>query len=276
MLSGETAAGKYPLESMDTMARIARKAEKAIDYWKEFAARKHSMEISVTNAISHATCTTAMDLNAAAIVTVTQSGRTARMISRFRPDCPIIATTTSPMVQRQLNMSWGVTPFLVNVAESTDEMFDMGVNKALESGVARNGDIVVITAGVPMGISGTTNILKVATVGKVLVRGKGTGTGTFTGELCVVRTPKEAEEVFEDGNILVAPYTSNEMLPVIKRASAVVVEESGTNTHAAIVGMALEMPVITGAENATQILKRGSVVTVDSDRGIVYYGSHSL
>lgn len=276
MLSGETAAGKYPLESMETMARIARKTEKAIDYWKEFSAMRYNMDISVTNAISHATCTTAMDLNAASIVTVTQSGRTARMISRFRPDCPIIATTISPMVQRQLNMSWGVTPFLVKVAESTDEMFDMGVDKALESGVAKNGDIVVITAGVPIGISGTTNILKVATVGKVLVRGNGTGTGVFTGELCVVRTPKEAEELFEDGNILVAPYTTNEMLPVLKRASAIVVEENGINIHAATVGMTLEIPVITGAENATQILKKGSVVTVDSNRGIVYFGSQRL
>jgi pyruvate kinase len=183
MLSGETAAGRYPLESMDTMDRIAGKAEKAIDYWKQFLAMKYDFDISVTNAISHATCTTAMDLNAAAIVTVTQSGRTARMISRFRPACPIIAATTSPMVQRQLNMSWGVIPFLVKEAESTDEMFDMGVEKALESGYARNGDIVVITAGVPVGISGTTNILKVQTVGNVLVRGNGTGTGIFTGEL---------------------------------------------------------------------------------------------
>ena len=170
----------------------------------------------------------------------------------------------------------GVTPFLVKVAESTDEMFDMGVDKALESRVAQNGDIVAITAGVPIGISGTTNILKVATVGKVLVRGNGTGAGVFTGELCVVRTPKEAEELFEDGSILVAPYTSNEMLPALRRASAIVVEENGANTHAATVGMALEIPVITGAENATQILKKGSVVTVDSNRGIVYYGSRSL
>ena len=168
---------------MDTMARIALKAEKAINYWKEFSAMRYDMEVSITNAISHATCTTAMDLDAVAIVTVTQSGRTARMISRFRPDCPIIATTTSQMVQRQLNMSWGVTPFLVRVAQSTDEMFDMGVDKALESGLAKNGDFVVITAGVPAGISGTTNILKVQTVGKVLVRGNGTGTGFYRGAL---------------------------------------------------------------------------------------------
>lgn len=276
MLSGETAAGKYPLESLETMDRIVRKAEKAIDYWKEFMAMQYSMETSVTNAISHATCTTAMDLNAAAIITVTQSGRTARMVSRFRPACPIIATTTSPMVQRQLNMSWGVIPFLVGEAESTDDMFDMGVEKAHESGFAKTGDIVVITGGVPIGISGTTNILKVQTVGKVLVRGTGTGTGSFTGELCVAATPKESINLFKDGCILVTPYTTNEMVPILKRASGIIVEEDGSNNHAAIVGMALDIPVITAAENATKILKSGSVATIDSDRGIVYYGSPKL
>lgn len=276
MLSGETAAGKYPVESLETMARIAEKAESAMDYWGRFTSMQYDMAASVTNAISHATCTTALNLKAAVIITVTQSGHTARMISRFRPACPIIVTTTSSRVQRQLSMSWGVIPYLVKVAESTDEMFDMGVEKALESGLAANGDIVVITAGVPIGISGTTNILKVHVVGKVLVRGSGTGTGSVTGELSVVRTAKEAEEVFQEGNILVAPYTTNDMLPILKRASAIVVEESGHNTHAAVVGLALEIPVVTGAENATLILKRGSVVTVDSDRGIIYYGSAKI
>jgi pyruvate kinase len=273
MLSGETAAGKYPVESLATMSRIARKAEESIDYWKKFLDMRYMMTSGVTNAISHATCTTAMDLNAAAIVTVTQTGHTARMVSRFRPSCPIIATTTSPMVQQQLNMSWGVIPYLVDKAESTDEMFDMGVEKARQSGFAENGDIVVITAGVPIGVSGTTNILKVHIVGKVLVRGNGIGAGSVTGQLCVARTPKEAEEIFEDGNILVAPYTTNEMLPILRRCSAIIVEEGGSDVHAAIVGMALEIPVITEADNATQILKKGSVVTVDSDKGIVYYGS---
>jgi len=256
MLSGETAAGKYPVESLVTMSRIARKAEESIDYWKEFLDMRYMMTPGVTNAISHATCTTAMDLNAAAIVTVTQTGHTARMISRFRPSCPIIATTTSPMVQRQLNMSWGVIPYLVDKAESTDEMFDMGVEKTRQSGFADNGDIVVITAGVPIGVSGTTNILKVHVVGKVLVRGNGIGAGSVTGQLCVARTPKEAEEIFEDGNILVAPYTTNEMLPILRRCSAIIVEEGGADVHAAIVGMALEIPVITEADNATQILKK--------------------
>jgi pyruvate kinase len=272
MLSGETASGKYPLESLEMMSKIAVKAESSMDYWKRFSNMQYDMMASVTNAISHATCTTALDLKAAAIITVSQSGHTARMISRFRPACPIIATTVDPRVHRQMMLSWGVMPYLVKEVTTTDEMFDTGVEKALESGMVRNGELVVITSGVPIGVSGTTNILKVHIVGKVLVQGTGIGAGAVTGELCVVNTPQEATEKFEEGNILVAPFTNNDMLPVLKRASAIIVEEGGIGSHAAIVGLTLEIPVITGAENATQILKSGSVVTIDPDRGIVYYG----
>lgn len=273
MLSGETAAGKYPVESLEMMAKIAEKAENSMDYWKRFSSMQYDMVTSVTNAISHATCTTALDLKASAIITVTQSGHTARMISRFRPACPIIATTVDPRVHRQLSLSWGVLPYLVSEASTTDEMFDAGVDKALESGLVRNGDLVVITAGVPIGVSGTTNILKVHIVGKVLVQGMGIGTGSVTGELSVAKSPEEAARIFREGNVLVVPYTNNNMLPILKRASGLIVEEAGIGSHAAIVGLTLEIPVVVGAENATQILKSGSVVTVDADRGIVYYGA---
>lgn len=191
------------------------------------------------------------------------------MIARFRPACPIIATTANPKVQRQLNLSWGVSPYLVGVANTTDEMFDNGVEKALESGLVKNGDLAVITAGMPAGISGTTNTLKVHIVGKVLVQGDGIGTACATGELCVAQNGKEAMDKFSDGNILVVPFTDNSMLPIIKRASAIVVEEHGQSCHTATVGLALDIPVIVAAENATKILKSGSVVTVDSERGLV-------
>jgi len=270
MLSGETAMGKYPVETLRTMSKIAEKAEISMDYWKRFVNTQHEMLPTITNAISHATCTTAMDLKASAIITVTKSGHTARMISRFRPECPIIATTVSPKVQRQLSLSWGVVPFLVDEAKSTDEMFDMGVQKALKSGLVKHGDLTVITAGVPIGVSGTTNILKVQLVGKVLVKGTGIGTGIITGELCVAKTLEELKSKFEKGNIIVVPYTNNEMMPMIKNASALIVEEGGTNNHAATVGLALDIPVIVGAQNATSILKSGCVVTVDAERGIVH------
>lgn len=269
MLSGETAAGKYPLETIEVMSKIAEKAESCMDYWKRYTTAQSELNTSVTNAISHATCTTALDLKASAIITVTQSGHTARMIARFRPACPIIATTVNPKVLRQLNLSWGVLPYLVGTANTTDEMFDMGVEKALESGMVKNGDLAVITAGMPAGISGTTNTLKVHIVGKVLVQGGGLGAACVTGELCVAQNAKDAMDKFMDGNIIVVPFTDNSMLPIIKRASAIVVEEHGQSCHAATVGLALDIPVIVGAENATKILKSGSVVTVDSERGLV-------
>jgi len=270
MLSGETAMGRYPVETLKMMSKIAEKAEIAMDYWKRFVNTQHEMLPTITNAICHATCTTAMDLKASAIITVTKSGYTARMISRFRPDCPIIATTVSPKVQRQLSLSWGVIPYLVKEATSTDEIFDMGIQKALESGLVKHGDLTVITAGVPTGVSGTTNILKVQLVGKVIVKGTGIGTGVITGELCVAGTLEELKSRYVKGNILVVPYTTNEMMPMIKTASALIVEEDGTNNHAATVGLALDIPVIVGAQNATSLLKSGCVVTVDAERGIVH------
>lgn len=274
MLSGETAIGKYPIETLETMAKIAKKAESSIDYWTNFTGIQFDMMSNITNAISHATCTTALDLKASVIITVTHSGNTARMISRFRPQCPIIATTVDAKVQRQLCLSWGVIPYLVNNANSIEEMFDIGVEKAQESALVKSGDIVVITAGVPIGISGTTNVLKVHIVGKVLVQGKGIGNACTTGQLCVATSIDDLKEKFTDDDILVVPYTNNEMIPFIKRASAMIVEESGIGSHAATVGMALDIPLIIGAGNATKILKNGSVVTLDAERGIVYYGNN--
>ncbi|HOJ09909.1 MAG TPA: pyruvate kinase [Clostridiales bacterium] len=276
MLSGETAIGKYPVESLEMMGKIAEEAEEAMDYWKRFSSMQYDLMASVTNAISHASCTTAMDLNASAIVTVTQSGHTARMISRFRPACPVIATTTSLKVQRQLSLSWGVTPFMVKEASNTDDLFETGEAKALESGYVQNGDLVVITAGVPIGVSGTTNTMKVHIVGNVLVQGSGISMGSVTGEICVAKSLEEAKKNFKKGNILVTLSTNNDMLSILKMASGIIVEEGGINVHASIVGLALEIPVIIGASNATKILKTGSVVTVDSDRGIVYYGGNRV
>lgn len=166
MLSGETAAGKYPIEALTTMDRIARRTEKDIDYVKRFKKRDSDEIPNITSAISHATCTTAHDLDASAIVTVTKSGKTARMISKYRPSCPIIAGTTDKCVERQLNMSWGVTPILIDEKSSTDELFDHVIQQAEKNNLLQIGDLVAITTGVPLGMSGTTNLLKVHIVGK--------------------------------------------------------------------------------------------------------------
>lgn len=276
MLSGETAAGAYPVKAVQTMAKIAERTESDIDYKQRF--RQHrglTGQPDVTSAISHATCTTAHDLGAAAILTVTKSGRTARMISKYRPSCPIISGTTDATVQRQMNLSWGVIPVLVEEQSNTDELFDHIVSAAKNTGIVKDGDLVVITAGVPLGMSGTTNLLKVQLVGNVLVSGTSATKGSVCGNLCVCKTEEEVNKNFSDGDILVVPETSNELLPYLKAASAIITEREGLNSHAAIVGLALDMPVIVGAENATRILKSGTTVTVDATRGIVYSGKTS-
>ena len=165
MLSGETAAGKYPVEALKTMVKIAERTEEDIDYRKRFFMRDRKSNPDVTDAISHATCTTALDINAKAIVTVTKSGKTARMISKYRPSCPIVGCTTYPNVCRQLNMSWGVVPLLIEEEQETFDLFENAVHSAQVSGLVNNNELVVITAGVPLGISGTTNMLKVQVVG---------------------------------------------------------------------------------------------------------------
>lgn len=164
MLSGESAAGKYPVESVQTMAKIAVRTEADIDYKKRFLALSRNEKIGVTDAISHATCTTAHDLKAKAIVTVTKSGRTARMVSKYRPDCDIIACSMNENVARQLNMSWGVTPIIIKEEKDTFDLFEHAIQRVKKNGYLKEGDITVITAGVPLGMSGTTNMLKVETV----------------------------------------------------------------------------------------------------------------
>ncbi len=161
MLSGESAAGKYPVEAVMTMAKIAERAEKDIDYSGRMKKTDSGEKVDITTAISHATCTTAMDLNAAAIITVTMSGFTAGMISRYKPSCPIIGCSVNPRVCRQLNLSWGVAPLLIEKEDTADDLFDEASRAAEKAGLVKKGDIVVLTAGVPLGTAGTTNMIRV-------------------------------------------------------------------------------------------------------------------
>ncbi len=269
MLSGETAAGQYPVEALKTMVRIAVRTEKDIDYRKRFKSRESDERPDVTNAISHATCTTATDLGAAGIITVTKSGKTARMISKYRPECPIIGCTTEDYVCRQLNLSWGVVPLLIQEEQNTDDLFDHAVDAAVKAGLVHQGELVVITAGVPLGISGTTNLIKVHVAGHILIKGKGISDKTSTGPLCVCQSKEDLEQNFKQGDIIVIRETDNDMLPYIKKAAGLIVEAEGYNSHAAIVGLSLDIPVILGAEHAVKILKSGAVVSIDSGEGLV-------
>ncbi len=269
MLSGETAAGSYPVEALRTMALIANQTESSIDYDKRFRNREMAEAPNITNAISHATVTTAMDLRAKAILTVTKSGQTARMISKYRPDCLIVGGSTSPMVCRQMNLSWGVRPILIEEKTSNDELFEHAVDVSEEHGLVEDGDLVVITAGVPLGISGTTNMMKVHVVGNILVTGTGIGTESVCAPLCVCESEEQARKTMKQGDILVIPHTSNAILDLIKDCAGLITEQPGDHSHAAVVGLALGKPVIVGARGATDVLHSGTRVTLDAVRGII-------
>lgn len=269
MLSGETAAGDYPVEALQTMVKIASRTEQDINYMSRLKKRSILTNPDITNAIAHATCTTAMDLNASAIITVSNSGRTARMVSKYRPACPIIGCSVNKDVCRKMSLSWGVTPLLVELKHNSDELFDHAVDKAEEMGLIKQGEIVVLTAGVPLGISGTTNMIKVHVAGHILMRGKGLNDKVDSGNMCVVNSAEELKEKFKVGDIIVAKDTCNEMMEQIRLSSGLILEKNSMNCHGAIAGLSLDLPVLIGAENATQILKSGAFVTLDGKKGIV-------
>ncbi len=272
MLSGETAAGAYPIEAVQTMAKIAERTEQDIDYTREFKPRKLAEAPDVTSAISHATCTTAADLKAAAIVAVSKSGRTVSRIAKYLPVCPIIGCTTDERVYRQLNLLWGVTPVVMEEANTADELFDHAVELAEQKGLIARGELVVIAAGVPVGLSGTTNMMKVQIAGNALVTGKGANKLKASGNVCVCSNDEDLEKKFRAGDIVVVEQTTNEMVHKLKDAAGIITEIGDLYSHAAVVGMTLEIPVITSARNATRILKSGTFVTMDAEQGIVYNG----
>ncbi len=272
MLSGETAAGKYPIESVKTMYNIAIRTEESLDYAALIHSKAVIAEVSTTNAIGKATCTTAMDLGASAIITATSSGYTSKAISKFRPKSPIIAATTTESVMRRLALVWGVYPVLSPYSNSTDDVIELSIQSAIDNNYVKEGDLVVITAGIPVGTAGSTNLIKVHTIGKVLVKGMGIGKDSTLGRVCIANNLEELMAKFRDGDILVSKDTDKDMVKFMERASAIITEQGGLTSHAAIVGLNLHKPTIVGAEDATTLLQDGEMVTVDSTTGRVYKG----
>ena len=273
MLSGETAAGAYPVEALKTMSAIAERTEQE-NHARFVPLTENTGKISVSDATAHAACLTAKDVNAAAIVTVSESGNTARLLSKYRPEQPIIACVMKEQVQRQLALSWGITPLMMPLAHSTDELIEMSTSLAKENGYLHNGELAVVTAGVPVGVSGTTNMIKIHMVGNCLATGVGVGrenadVTSATGKACVCRTLEEVRAKFKPGMVLVVPSTSNEMLSYVRDAAALVVEEPGLNSHAAIAGKALLKPTVVGAAGATSHIRDGLMVAVDCAHGSV-------
>ena len=253
------------------MASIATEAESDIDYKRRFFDLPLDLKTTITSAISHATCTTALDLGASAILTITRLGKTAQFVSKYRPSCPIIAVTSDQTVLRQLNLLWGVIPlYMKNSFNDLNQLSKEVIKAASDEKLIKDGDLVVITAGLPMGKVYGTNFLKVHLVGDILISGHGITTASAQGRLCVCKTEEEAYKKFKSGDILVIPATSNNILNIMKDASAIITEVSEENSHAAVVGIALDKPVIIGAKNATHLLKDDLFVTVNAFRGIVF------
>ena len=274
MLSGETAAGAYPLEAVATMARIALKAESAVDYAAKLANTTEPARVNITNAISMAACATAAELKTAAITTVTKSGFTARMISRYRPTCPLIASTSDETVWRQMNLIWGCKPMLYTGELPRGGVFDTALEIAVKSGLLKNGDTVVSALGMPLGFSGATNTLRVDIVGDVLCKGKGVGTKRATGTARVITARDGVERTFHQGDILVTTATDSSFMPYIRKAAAIVVGplDQNVNSHAEVAGMALDIPVIVCNAKVVDFIPAHSLITVDAEKGFVYKG----
>ncbi len=272
MLSGETAAGDYPLEAVQTMARIAVRTEETLVNQDSFALKLYS-KTDMTEAIGQSVGHTARNLGIQTIVAATESGHTARMISKYRPKAHIVAITFSEQKARSLSLSWGVYATVADKPSSTDEMFNLASKVSQEEGYASEGDLIIITAGVPVGEKGTTNLMKIQMIGSKLVQGQGVGEEAIIGKAVVAGTAEEAVAKATEGAILVTKTTDKEYMPAIEKASALVVEEGGLTSHAAVVAIAQNIPVIVGAADATSLINNDEVITVDPRRGIVYRGA---
>ncbi|MEW9669400.1 pyruvate kinase [Ammoniphilus sp. 3BR4] len=275
MLSGETAAGKYPVEAVQTMDRIARKAESSVIYHERFHQDQYEKKMTITDALGQAVMTTASTLQAAAILTPTESGYTARSVAKHRPACPIVAVTPHEDVVNYLTLVWGIYPIHFESPDNTDEMMEKAIQAAVKDQMIQYGDRIIITAGVPVRESGATNMMKVHVVGKVAARGRGIGDCAVTGKVVIVGS-KGWEDKVDETTILVAQHTDKQHTPFIEKAAALVTEDGGLTSHAAIVGLNLGKAVIIGVEGATTLFKDGDEITVDSHQGHIYQGMERI
>lgn len=272
MLSGETAAGKYPVEAVRTMRNICITTELSDDFEDNIYSTFVDNQTNTTNAISKSTCVMASELNAKAIIACTSSGNTSRAISKFRPRTPIIACTTNERVARSLSLVWGVYPVIIDEASETDELIERAIVGALEEGYVKEGDLTVLTAGIPLGVSGSSNLIKVHVIGDILTSGTGIGTKSVIGKVVKGSTKKELEGKFEEGDIIVAKFTDSDLTEYIEKASAIICENGGLTSHTAIVAIHFNIPAVIGVPNIDSTFKDGDIVTVDPLGGIIYKG----
>lgn len=275
MLSGETAAGDYPVEAVETMARIALYTEETLVNQDAFALKLYT-KLDKTEAIGQSVGHTARNLNIHTIVAVTESGYTARMISKYRPKSHIVALTFTERQARGLSLTWGVYPEVTEKPTSTDEIFTLAADVAVENGFAKKGDLIIVTAGVPFGERGTTNLMQIQLIDSKILQAQGIGKKSVVGKSVVATSAKEANEKMEKDSILVVKTTDTDYMEAIDQASALVVEDGGLTSHAAVVGIAKGIPVIVGALDATTLIEDGSLITIDSRRGIIYSGESDI
>ncbi|MEO0867898.1 MAG: pyruvate kinase [Cyanobacteria bacterium J06642_11] len=272
MLSNETAVGEYPVEAVATMSKIARRTEKE-------QITQNSLDVTssrtIPNAISRAVGQIASQLDAAAIMSLTKTGATARNVSKFRPRTPILAVTPHVEVARRLQLVWGVKPLLVVDLPSSSQTFQSAVNVAQEKELLHDGDLVVMTAGTLQGVSGSTDLIKVELVTAVLGHGKGIGEGVVSGRARVLSNALEAGN-FNPGEVLVVNSTSADYVDLIRHAGGIITEDANPTGHAAVLGLRLGIPVLVGVADATNIIRDGTIVTVDAKRGTVCSGASNV
>ncbi|MDK9871076.1 MAG: pyruvate kinase [Staphylococcus equorum] len=272
MLSGETAAGLYPEEAVKTMRNIAVSAEGAQDYKKLLSDRTKLVETSLVNAIGVSVAHTALNLNVKAIVAATESGSTARTISKYRPQSDIIAVTPNPETARQCALVWGIHPVIKEGRKTTDALLNNAVATAVETEKVQNGDLIIITAGVPTGEKGTTNMMKLHLVGDELAKGQGIGRNSVVGQTLVVNNASELEGKDLSETIIVTSSVDETLVPYIENAIGLITEENGITSPSAIIGLEKGIPTVVGVENATKEIQNDVLVTIDANQGKIFEG----
>lgn len=275
MLSGETASGAYPVQAVATMRRIVDRAEDELGIWC-LPCRERSAIAGVPDAVSDAAVLVAKQIGASAIVSLTKSGSTAKMISKHRPTCPILGVTPSQSTWRELALWWGVNPVKLHELSDMNVAAREAIAACIEGGHMREGELVVITAGVPLGLPGTTNMVEVLTTGKILLTGTPLVRKNTTGRVCIVRTPQNVEEKVSDGCILVVRHLSGEYASVIGRAGAIISESEALSAEGNILALEHDVPCVIGVTDALSALSDGMEVTVDGMRGLIYRGKVEL
>lgn len=270
MLSGETANGKYPLEAVEIMSKIAKATEDSLDYERILKESASSFDLTTTNVIARNTCEMARELEAKAIVVATATGYSSRAVAKFRPETKIIAVTPDEKALRQMSLHWGIRGILAPVP--TQDVIVDTIETARKAGTIEDGDLVILIAGIPQGMTGSTNLIKVHQVAKVEARGMGIGKKSVVGKARVVNESFDFTRDFNDGDILIADAYTSDLAPFLERCGGFISEEEGLTSSSAIAGINIGIPTIVGVKDATWKIPHGKLITMDPLTGEIFIG----